>query len=254
MIDDTIETNADLHYKSGLRPKIIRVTVGNCCDWCNEVAGVHDYEKVKATGNHVFRRHRYCRCRVEYDPGDGRRQDVHTKRWEDYDHDDITKKRIEHNSKLTGVSGAKNYFRDESYDDFLSPEEKRKDIHAYVEYDRIKNSDQKLEKRKIFNNIGQFEEMRDFSKEDVDIAFDHVFNDLHDLGKGPELFNPDYDMAQSRNRLINKNDIQEHDLVLLRHERLEHDIMCKEGLNYDDAHKKASEVYLYRVPNMKEEL
>ncbi|WP_130820095.1 hypothetical protein [Anaerococcus vaginimassiliensis] len=33
IVDDTIKKNADLHYKAGLRPKIIRREKGNCCDW-----------------------------------------------------------------------------------------------------------------------------------------------------------------------------------------------------------------------------
>lgn len=44
--------------------------------------------------------------------------------------------------------------------------------------------------------------MRGFTKNDVEIAFNHVFNDLHDLGKGLSLFEPDYDMAISWTRLI----------------------------------------------------
>lgn len=28
----------------------------------------------------TYRRHRYCRCTVEYDPGDGKRINVHTKK------------------------------------------------------------------------------------------------------------------------------------------------------------------------------
>lgn len=86
--------------------------------------------------------------------------------------------------------------------------------------------------------------MKDFTKEDVDIAFNHVFNDLHDLEKSKMLFSPDYDMAQSWNRLINNSGIAEHDLILLKHERLEHDFM-EDGLNYEDAHEETSKIYLY---------
>ncbi|MDI9468670.1 MAG: hypothetical protein QM296_00505 [Bacillota bacterium] len=81
VVDDTVRENADFHTEAGLSPKIIRTSVGNCCDWCNEVAGTHEYEDVSDTGNDVFRRHAHCRCTVEYDPGDGsKRQNVHTKR------------------------------------------------------------------------------------------------------------------------------------------------------------------------------
>lgn len=83
IVDNSIKTNAEFQYKVGMSPKIVRTSTGKCCDWCNKVVGVHDYEKVREKGNDVFRRHNYCRCMVEYDPGDGKVQDVHTKKISD---------------------------------------------------------------------------------------------------------------------------------------------------------------------------
>lgn len=82
IVDDSIKVNAGFQYEAGLSPKIIRTSTGKCCDWCNRVEGVHDYEKVRNTGNNVFRRHRYCRCMVVFDPGDGKGkvQNVHSKK------------------------------------------------------------------------------------------------------------------------------------------------------------------------------
>lgn len=77
IVDDTIKTNADFQYKSGLSPKIIRKEAGNCCDWCKEVVGVYEYPDVPKD---VYRRHRFCRCTVDYVPGDGKIQNVHTKK------------------------------------------------------------------------------------------------------------------------------------------------------------------------------
>lgn len=91
IVDDTIKTNADFQYKSGLTPKIVRKEVGNCCDWCKEVVGVYEYPDVPKD---VYRRHRFCRCTVDYLPGDGRKQDVHTKKWIDPDENDEIQKRI----------------------------------------------------------------------------------------------------------------------------------------------------------------
>lgn len=88
IVDDSVKANADFQYNAGMSPKIIRTTDGKCCEWCNKLAGVYDYEKVKNTGNEVFRRHRNCGCVVAYDPGDGRIQNAHTKEWttrEEYD-------------------------------------------------------------------------------------------------------------------------------------------------------------------------
>lgn len=80
IVDDTAKTNIDFHAKSGLDPKITRIVVGDCCDWCREIAGTYKYGDEPSD---IYRRHRYCRCRVEYEPEDGKRQNVWTKRWVD---------------------------------------------------------------------------------------------------------------------------------------------------------------------------
>lgn len=84
IVDDTVKANVDFHAKSGLKPKITRVAVGSCCDWCREIEGTYDYGDEP---HDIYRRHRFCRCRVEYKPGDGKIQDVHTKEWRDPERD-----------------------------------------------------------------------------------------------------------------------------------------------------------------------
>ena len=93
IVDDTVRANADFQYKAGLSPKIVRITSGKCCKWCDKLAGVYDYEKVSDTGNNVFRRHKHCECLVEYAPGDGTKQNVHTKKWSKADESDKIKAR-----------------------------------------------------------------------------------------------------------------------------------------------------------------
>ena len=44
---------------------------GDCCDWCRKVAGVYHSTDIP---DDVYRRHRFCRCTVEYDPGDGKKK------------------------------------------------------------------------------------------------------------------------------------------------------------------------------------
>ena len=240
-VDRATKVNADFHYKSGLSPVIKRIPVGHCCKWCQAVAGTYKYESVKNTGNNVFRRHTNCRCMVIFENDKGFKQDVWSKKSTNSKREDI----IENYKIRTINAGAKNYIRDESYDFAKSAEQIRREKHAYLQYDAIKNRNQDLEKRKIFNNISEFESMKDFTKEDVDIAFNHVFNDMHELSKGRALFEPDFDMAQSWTRLSDGKNIKDHDLVLLRHERLEHDYMYKENLSYDDAHNKTNLMYNY---------
>lgn len=81
VVDDSVKANADFQYRSGLKPKIVRTVMGNCCKWCRNIAGTYDYYEVSDTGNNVFRRHAYCRCTVTYVPGTGYKQNVHTKNW-----------------------------------------------------------------------------------------------------------------------------------------------------------------------------
>ncbi len=105
VVDDTVKANTEFQYKAGLRPRIIRKEVGNCCDWCREVVGVYEYPDVPKD---VFRRHRHCRCTVEYDPGDGRRQNVHTKKWRDVGKDDKIEERKNYNLEFNYKKKAKN--------------------------------------------------------------------------------------------------------------------------------------------------
>lgn len=93
VVDDTVKENVDFHYKAGLSPKIRRTSTGKCCDWCDKIAGVYEYSKVSDTGNDIFRRHKHCKCIVEYEPGNGKRQNVHTKKWINSSESDIIKKR-----------------------------------------------------------------------------------------------------------------------------------------------------------------
>lgn len=78
VVDDTLRANVTFQGKAGLRPKIVRRAEAKCCEWCSRLAGTYSYPDVP---NDVYRRHERCRCSVEYDPGSGRRQSVHTKQW-----------------------------------------------------------------------------------------------------------------------------------------------------------------------------
>lgn len=88
-VDDTIRENAELQYKAGLRPKIVRTCTSRCCEWCEEIAGTYYYPDVP---KYVFRRHNNCDCVVEYYPGDGHKQNVWSKSWSIAGKDDILNK------------------------------------------------------------------------------------------------------------------------------------------------------------------
>ena len=78
IVDDSIHENAEFHSKAGMSPKIVRKLAGGCCDWCRAVAGTYSYPDVPKD---VYRRHQRCRCTVNYHPGDGKVQNVHSKLW-----------------------------------------------------------------------------------------------------------------------------------------------------------------------------
>jgi hypothetical protein len=73
VVDDVIEKNTEFHKGLGLVPSVTRIVQGDCCDWCREVAGTYHYPNIP---DDVYRRHRYCRCTVEYDPGDGKKKRI----------------------------------------------------------------------------------------------------------------------------------------------------------------------------------
>ena len=78
IIDDSIRKNAEFHHKAGLQPEIVRTSYFHCCEWCQEVEGNYKYPRVP---KNVFRRHQHCRCIVDYDPKNGKVQDIWNKIW-----------------------------------------------------------------------------------------------------------------------------------------------------------------------------
>lgn len=77
-VDETLKANVDFQGKAGLRPKVVRRAEATACKWCRALVGSYEYPDVP---DNVYRKHRDCHCVVEYDPGTGRRQDVHKKTW-----------------------------------------------------------------------------------------------------------------------------------------------------------------------------
>ena len=77
IVDDSIRKNAEFHHKVGLSPKIVRRVVGHPCKWCKSLEGSYNYPEVPKD---VYRRHGKCRCTVDYHPGNGKKQNVHTKK------------------------------------------------------------------------------------------------------------------------------------------------------------------------------
>ncbi|MDR0530855.1 MAG: hypothetical protein LBG83_02160 [Oscillospiraceae bacterium] len=112
----------------------------------------------------------------------------------------------------------------------------RMDDHAKRYYEEIRKRDSDI--AAIAKNTG-------FSPEEITDIKNHIFQNAYDLGEAePQRFDPDYDMAVSWQRLVEGKNIQEMDLVLLRHEKLEQDLMAQ-GLPYYEAHKQAEALHNY---------
>lgn len=90
IVDDSIKVNSEFHAKAGLQPVITRKLSGGCCDWCAALAGTYSCPDVPKD---VYRRHQRCRCTVDYIPGNGKIQNVHTKQWQTQEERDIIEAR-----------------------------------------------------------------------------------------------------------------------------------------------------------------
>lgn len=80
VVDDTLAENVEFQGRAGLSPSVVRRAESGACKWCRALVGRYSYPNVPED---VYHRHEYCRCIVEYNPGDGRRQDVWSKQWQE---------------------------------------------------------------------------------------------------------------------------------------------------------------------------
>ena len=86
--DDAVQDNFEFQSEAGMTPKIVRTAENGACKWCQELEGEYDYADVKFGHSDVYRRHENCGCTVEFVPGDGRRQNVYTKAWNEEERND----------------------------------------------------------------------------------------------------------------------------------------------------------------------
>lgn len=184
IIDDSIQKNAEFHHRSGLQPEIVRKSYFHCCEWCQEVQGNYKYPRVPKD---VYRRHQHCRCILDYDPKNGKTQNVWTKKISNKSSDELeNRKRInidvrDNNRKadiqeyktIVDVLGVKNApislakFQDLKYND----------VKGYKELkDRIKWTKAKFPTEKSLN--GHF---KDHGKEFGDITIEEYQKMASDL-------------------------------------------------------------------------
>lgn len=119
------------------------------------------------------------------------------------------------------------------------PDYSKRNAHATQYYSSIRNSDQNSIVKAISGNV-------DIDSTKVSTAINHLFYTKHDLEKGFDYFDEDYDIAESIQRLRDGRNIQPHDLILIQHEALEAEYMSS-GMTFDEAHNKAQEQYNYAL-------
>ena len=129
-----------------------------------------------------------------------------------------------------GVYGACN--------DENDPKSEKRDAHAKLYYHEIILRDRKKIIEKLARNSG-------FDKETAEEAFNHLFIYRHSLNGESKAFDPDYEIAQSIQRLLDGKNIQIHDRLLIGHEAEESRIMRVKKKSYETAHAMANKKYNY---------
>lgn len=126
-----------------------------------------------------------------------------------------------------------------AYSNKNDPDGKKREAHAERYYESIRNSNKKDIVATISENSGSGQEY-------VSKMYDHLFINKYELDKGHAHFDPDYEIAESIQRLREGKNIQNHDRILIYHEAMEHDLMNVDGLGYEDAHELANRAFNYQ--------
>ena len=108
-------------------------------------------------------------------------------------------------------------------------------------YKETQNRDSQYEIRAVAKNSG-------LSESNVKKIYEHIFINEHLFKDGTiHKFEPDYEMAQSWQRLRNNIDIQPHDITLLKHELAEYSIMEESiDIEYESVHNEIVKKYNYQ--------
>ncbi len=119
--------------------------------------------------------------------------------------------------------------------------------HARLYYEELRNSKRNILIHNMMANSGLTEAV-------VSTALQHILDSKYNLQNGTDRslqhFYPDYDMAQSLQRL-NEGNAFDYDIIMLEHESLEAHYMDDEGLDYEEAHDKTNQTYNYGEALMK---
>lgn len=137
--------------------------------------------------------------------------------------------------EFSGMSGGKGALNDAN-----DPYGRKREKHAESYYEEIRNRKQSYVVNRMAKNAG-------ISKKSAQNIYEHVFVNKHTFKDGTvKLFDPDYDMAESFRRILEGKNIKPHDLIMIKHENLELNLMKKYNLIYEDAHELTDRKYNYQ--------
>lgn len=150
IVTDSIEKNSKFQYDSGMKPKVVRRSSGNCCEWCDKIAGTYYYPDVPRD---VYRRHNNCNCTVEYYPGDGKKQNVWSEKWSE--DKEVLEKRKKVGLENTNKNSIIKVYRS------LSAAAKRYNVRLAESRQYAKLAEGQTIKGKAFAGLGTNKEIRD---------------------------------------------------------------------------------------------
>lgn len=208
VVDDTIRANVKFHHKLGLSPKIVRKESGHCCEWCKALAGSYDYPD--GVPNDIYRRHRFCRCSVEYIPGNGKRQDIWSKKWQDPDKEEKIEKRKHYNLKSVYKKTVKGYNKNETESKYEKTSTEYKVADENIEKELQKRSD-KIWKKKLLGS--EQNALYEYSNTDFGITNRYLRNAL--LPDDDIVSNQTIQRIKELDRVLSKNTLDD-DLTLYR--------------------------------------
>ncbi len=93
--DHYVEANAKFRSKAGLKVTIVREALGECCDWCSDLAGIYSYDNAP---DDIYARHRDCNCIVSTKTEKGTWQDA----WNKKEYNTYRENRIARAEELEG--------------------------------------------------------------------------------------------------------------------------------------------------------
>ena len=110
----------------------------------------------------------------------------------------------------------------------------RANRHAKITYERI---------RRTNGDVGKIAKVTRHTEAEIERVKQHMFFNEYDLEDGRHPFDPDFDQAQSWDRLQSGNPFP-HDLIMIEHELIESELMAG-GMGYNEAHNIANKTANY---------